>query len=956
VAALALLAFGLGAQDRIPWIRLESRDLKPMELQSLRVEARVDGFLAETRVTMAFRNPNPRAIEGELVFPLPEGALVSGYALDIQGRMVDGVAVDKEKARVAFETEVRRGVDPGLAEMVRGNNFRTRIYPLPAGGAREVMVRYVSPVVEGGPGMRYVFPFRHPQPIPQVSFRIETRKDLPKPVVRESALDDLDFAEWRESYVAERSARDLPLARTLVIDLPPARAPAAVVEVGPDGRHYFAIRDPADLPAPAPVSPPERVAVIWDASASRQDDDHAREREFLRRLVGQWGRGPVTVVFQVLRHRLISERVLTVRGGDAAPLLAEIEHLYYDGGTQLGAIRPPNPPPDYILLFSDGQGNFGAALPPAGPVPLIAVSAAPDADRLVLRHLAGRSGGRAIDLLTEDPATAARAVGRPVFSFLRAEYLPRQIREWTPGTPCPAGGSAIFGGILTGEEATVTLVYGLPGRGEVRRTVALSRSGALRGSLVRTWWAGRTVDELLVLGSRNEEKIRRFGRDFGLVTPFTSLLVLESLEQYLRHGVAPPESLPDLRREYLARQSALARSRDEEKRTRLERVLAEWRERVSWWEKDFLSGFGRKKTRELPPETLTARQEMAAPPAGVAEESEAMAGGDRARGALAAAPGASVAMEKKVAGGRPAGTSAAITLREWSPDTPYLRELKTTPPGRQREVYLHYRTEYGRSPAFFLDVADFFARRDPDLAVQILSNLAELELENHTLLRILGRRLQQIGKREWAQAVFTEVLRLRPEEPQSLRDLALVLAERGHTEEALRHLYSIVTRPWERFDGIELVALMELNRIVARTGFHDFARLGIDRRFIRNLDLDLRVVLNWDADATDIDLWVQEPSGEICNYRRPLSSIGGRFTSDFTQGYGPEEYVLKRGLPGRYEVKTDFYGSSAQKMLGAVTLQLEIITDFGRPSEKRRVVTVRLSERKEKLVIGEVTL
>ncbi|HNX97351.1 MAG TPA: VIT domain-containing protein, partial [Candidatus Aminicenantes bacterium] len=116
VAALALLAFGLGAQDRIPWIRLESRDLKPMELQSLRVEARVDGFLAETRVTMAFRNPNPRAIEGELVFPLPEGALVSGYALDIQGRMVDGVAVDKEKARVAFETEVRRGVDPGLAE------------------------------------------------------------------------------------------------------------------------------------------------------------------------------------------------------------------------------------------------------------------------------------------------------------------------------------------------------------------------------------------------------------------------------------------------------------------------------------------------------------------------------------------------------------------------------------------------------------------------------------------------------------------------------------------------------------------------------------------------------------------------------------------------------------------------------------------------------------------------
>jgi hypothetical protein len=34
--------------------------------------------------------------------------------LDIEGEIVDGVCVEKEKARIAFEKEVRKGVDPGF--------------------------------------------------------------------------------------------------------------------------------------------------------------------------------------------------------------------------------------------------------------------------------------------------------------------------------------------------------------------------------------------------------------------------------------------------------------------------------------------------------------------------------------------------------------------------------------------------------------------------------------------------------------------------------------------------------------------------------------------------------------------------------------------------------------------------------------------------------------------------
>jgi hypothetical protein len=37
----------------------------------------------------------------------------------------------------------------------------------------------------------------------------------------------------------------------------------------------------------------------------------------------------------------------------------------------------------------------------------------------------------------------------------------------------------------------------------------------------------------------------------------------------------------------------------------------------------------------------------------------------------------------------------------------------------------------------------------------------------------------------------------------------------------------------------------------------------VDERLKKLLDLDLRIVMTWDADMTDIDIHVTEPSGEL---------------------------------------------------------------------------------------------
>ena len=90
------------------------------------------------------------------------------------------------------------------------------------------------------------------------------------------------------------------------------------------------------------------------------------------------------------------------------------------------------------------------------------------------------------------------------------------------------------------------------------------------------------------------------------------------------------------------------------------------------------------------------------------------------------------------------------------------------------------RAQHANSPAFFVDCADYFFNiHEPDLAIQVLSNLAEMAPDDAATLRILGHRLAIAGAFDLAVLTLEQVLRLRPDDPQSYRDLALVLAQRA---------------------------------------------------------------------------------------------------------------------------------------------------------------------------------
>jgi tetratricopeptide (TPR) repeat protein len=305
-------------------------------------------------------------------------------------------------------------------------------------------------------------------------------------------------------------------------------------------------------------------------------------------------------------------------------------------------------------------------------------------------------------------------------------------------------------------------------------------------------------------------------------------------------------------------------------------------------------------------------------------------------------------------------TGPAIALKEWNPQTPYLEGLKEAGPGGAYEAYLKQKQFYGNAPSFYLDCADYFFKVGlKETGLRVISNLAEMDMENPALLRVLGYRLAQLDYLDLSAVILEKVLQLRPEEPQSYRDLALVLERLDRFDRAVDLFYRVVTGQWDqRFGEIETIVLMELNNTLRKSRAAGIKGLQekIDPRLCKVLDVDVRIVLTWDADMTDMDLWVTDPRGEKSCYSHRLSYLGGAMSRDYTQGYGPEEYLLKKAPKGEFKIQVNYFGSRTFKLLGPITLQVDIFTDYGRKSEKRKSITVRLTDRKEVIDVGNIQI
>ena len=529
----------------------------PVRVRDAAIDVRILGVLAETSMTLVFENPHDRVLEGTLYMPLPQGASISGYALDVDGVLVDGVVVEKDKARQVFEKEVRKGVDPGIVEWVKGNNFKTRVYPIPARGTRTIKVSYVVETVDTDKGAVFQLPLNFKDKVARFSLRVEVVRAVAKPVVLKGGPQGLAFDAWRDSYVADVKGEDVALTEDLVLALPDLGGKPVWVETDSEGTTWFLVRD-TDVVVPmaeAQVTP-DRVVLFWDASASRATANHARELKLLRAwLHGVFTsdkratRPHLTVDLVVFRNVADAHQRFKLESGHEEALFDALKALRYDGGTQMGALSPSVQirRPDYYLLFSDGVHSFGAEEAQGLDAPLFAFNTAATASHAGLEHLAVKTGGAYFNLTRLSDRDVLRHIGQTPFALRSVVSGRGEVLDLLPSEPEAVVRVATVTGRLTGEQATLSLRYGRGADVSATRKVTVSADDAARGELLRRYWASKKVAELSVFPKRNEAEITRLGKRYGLVTPGTSLMVLETLEQYVEHDIRPPAMLGEMR-------------------------------------------------------------------------------------------------------------------------------------------------------------------------------------------------------------------------------------------------------------------------------------------------------------------------------------------------------------------------------------------------------------------------
>jgi len=292
-----------------------------------------------------------------------------------------------------------------------------------------------------------------------------------------------------------------------------------------------------------------------------------------------------------------------------------------------------------------------------------------------------------------------------------------------------------------------------------------------------------------------------------------------------------------------------------------------------------------------------------------------------------------------------------ITVKSIRKDNDYLKNL-TGNAAEDYKIYLKLRNDYTASPTFYFDMADwFYTHNDKKIALRVLTSIADLDLENALLYRLLGYRLKEYGEYAIEAFVCRKVVQWRPMEPQSFRDYALALADNGNPQTALDSLNSLLTKPFSdnanwRGRGIEEIVVTEINHLIAKNANLNTSK--IDTSVITNIPVDIRVVINWNMNNTDIDLHVVDPNNEECYYSHRATRIGGRISGDVTSGYGPEQFILKSAVKGKYRVFVNYYSDTQVTLAGPSTVMVEIFTKYADKTEQRRVVCLQMSSVKKK--------
>ncbi|AYL93872.1 VIT domain-containing protein [Mucilaginibacter celer] len=1068
----ALMAAVLMVQPALaqsPQLTVDGKSNNGVKLQQLKIDVAIYGNVSRTTWQMTFVNTTPRILEGTLTFPLKDGISVSRYALDINGKMREAVPVDRGKGTVTFEAIERRRVDPGLLEKVEGNAFRTRIYPINPNSTRTVIIGYEEEIHLGDKGnLKFSLPLNVKDTVEKFLLNASVIQSADAPVA-EGEGDALHFDNHHNTYSASLAKSSYMPNHPLSFLIPKPTDAGEVMIQAQGNKYYYFIN--TQLQAKAIGKPmPHRIGLLWDASLSGANRDIKKDLALLDAYLKKVNNADV--VLTTFSNTILNTKTYTVNNGNWSDLRNVLEHITYDGATNLGNINLNPYNADEFLLMSDGHQTFGEKTLKLINKPVYCINSSAVADYSNLKLIALKTHGEMIDLGADDTDKAlVKLTTRPLhFIGIKAEA---GVEENYPSLPVAVGNTFSVAGITRNPNQTLTLQYGYDNKVSLEKQVTLDlAANAVEGVDVAKLWGQKKISELDINYEANRQEIESLGKRFGIVTRNTSLIVLENIDDYIRYEIEPPAELQEQYNAIMKQRGPV----EKPQRENLSTSIAMQTQLGQWWDKETEVKEQPKPQPQVQPDanrkarnrrTKTNGQE---PPAVAEMQVRGSANANVAdRVAEPAAPTGNQLAEVVVVGygvqrkvsvtgsvttispasvdnalaGRVAGVTAtpsqgatgansqvnvrgvnsitgapplyivdgvavsninsinpnnvasinilkdasatalygaraangvvvintngsrravADTVANSSPvqngginvaynpvTADYLKIIQKTAKAAQYQKYIELRTSFSSNPVYYFDVADYFIKTgNAELGRRILSNLAELDLGSYELYKMLGYKLKQLGDVDGELFAFKKVTELRPLDPQSFRDYGWALEDAGQHQKALDVLYTAMTKSYNPdadglYKGIEEVFLPEINRIIALNK-GKLNLTGIDKKLIKAMPVDVRIVMDWNMNNTDIDLWVTDPNNEKCFYSHNRTEIGGRISRDMTQGLGPEQFLLKKAIPGTYKIEINYYGDRQATIAGPTTIMAEMFTHYGTPQEKKEIIVLQMKK------------
>ena len=569
--ALATLAAPAIAGDLIP---TDTR-FGPLRVKLHRVETTIDNQIAVTKVTQIFANDHDAQLEAIYVFPTPSDATLIDFSMTINGKVMRGELLEKNKARAVYEKIVSRAKDPGLLEQVGKNVFRMRVFPILPKSEQKIELTYVERITYENGRCTWRYPLKVPGSkettrTDSMEFSLRLTSEIPIQGLT-CATHPFTFvhSSAREATaVLNEKGADLTKDVELVYTLARPKSGFDVVahRTKGDGTFAMLITPSADENDAAMA---KDMTFVFDTSGSMQGKKMEQARAALKFCINAL---KPQDRFNIIRfsddvQALQSAHVLADETTRAAAV-RYVDRLEALGSTNIsGALaralehKPEPGRPHMILFLTDGMPTAGdtdakrilqAALKAGGDdVRIFTFGVGDDVNRGLLEDLSESTRAVSSFVATHEDLEAPvarlqRRIVAPVISGLEIDWggadvhnvYPKRISDLYAGVQLMVTGRYGKSG-----ESLVTLKGKRSGREfAISQVVKLPESRPTSDALPYLWGARRIADLLDTIRRNGENReivadVVRLSREYRVATPYTSFLVLEDEAAYDREGI-----------------------------------------------------------------------------------------------------------------------------------------------------------------------------------------------------------------------------------------------------------------------------------------------------------------------------------------------------------------------------------------------------------------------------------